>query len=370
MDSGIYVCEGCIYINQILNRKSELGKLPPVDITQLSDIVQSVKKFHVLTSARELGIFDCLEIPMSAAELAAKLNFHRRNTGKLCDALVAAGFLIKNEHKYCLSDMSRAFLVKDSFYYQGDLLDLWQKGEERWGKLSAAVKNGPVKPVGIAKQQKKGENAHIVFDKNFTLAMAEGAITWDLPKTMEVLANLPELKQAEKLLDLGGGHGLYALAFKQINPNLKACIFDLPQVIEGTTKHVVASEERITCIVGDFAQDDIGSHYDIVFTSDFLYLCDPEEELKLGLTKIHTSLNSGGLLISKHYHIDDLQKDASAVFFDLMFSMREETDRIYSTAEFCKILEDNGFSLVQVHDISSSSSPSRIIIARKRGALS
>ena len=358
---------GASALKQILKRKSELGKLPPVDITQLSDIVQAVKKIHVLTSARELGIFECLKTPLSAAELAAKLNLHQRNTGKLGDALVAAGFLSKNEHKYCLSDLSRTFLLKDSFYYQGDLLGLWQKaGEERWGKLAAAVKNGPVKPVEITKPQKKDKNAHVVFDKTFTLAMAEGAITWDLPKTMEVLKNLPELKRAEKLLDLGGGHGLYALAFTHINPHLKACIFDLPQVIEETTKHVVAGEEGITCIAGDFAQDDIGSYYDIVFTSDFLYLCDPEEELKRGLNKIHASLNTGGLLISKHWHIDDLHKDATAVFFDLMFSMRAETDRVYSTAEFCKMLEDNGFLLVQVHDISSSSSPSRVIIARKR----
>ena len=235
-------------------------------------------------------------------------------------------------------------------------MGLWQKaGEERWGKLPAAVKNGPVK-------------INKIFDKTFTLAMAEAAIIWDLLKTMETLKNLPKLGQAEKLLDLGGGHGLYTIAFTQINPNLKACVFDLPQVIEEATKHVVSNEERIAYIAGDFAKDDIGSDYDIVFTSDFLYLCDLEEELKLGLNKIHASLNSEGLLISKHWHIDDLHKDATAVFFDLMFSMRAETDRVYSTGEFCKILETHGFSVIQTHDISSSFSPSRIIIAKKRGA--
>ena len=159
----------------------------------------------------------------------------------------------------------------------------------------------------------------------------------------------------------GGGHGLYALAFKEINPELDVYVFDLPQVIEVAKKFV---EDKVKLIAGDFTKDDIGSGYDVVFASDVLYR--PRDELSRILRKVHESLNDGGILITKHWHIDDLREDSTAVFFDLMFAILDEEDRVYSTPEFCDILESCKFEVVDIVDVGESYSPSKIVIAKRR----
>lgn len=51
---------------------------------------------------------------------------------------------------------------------------------------------------------------------------------------------IPSMK-SRKLLDLGGGHGLYSIKFCRKNPQLSATIFDLPLAIESVCKNVASS---------------------------------------------------------------------------------------------------------------------------------
>ncbi len=324
---------------------------PPVDPKRISELARSVEKFIVLVTAVELNIFDSFKKPKSAEEVAKELDLDERMTKKVCNALVASGFLREVDGKYVLTKVSKTFLLSDSPYYQGNLIKLYKKTrEERWSRLGDALRKGS---LGFQRD-------HSVFDESFILAMAEAAVRWDLPRSVEILKELPEFKKAKKLLDLGGGHGLYALAFKEINPGLDIYLFDLPQVVEFAKKFV---GDRIKLIAGDFTKDDLGADYDIIFASDVFYR--PREELIQILRKVHASLSDGGLLISKHWHIDDLREDATAVFFDLMFSIFDDVDRVYSTPEFCDILESCNFSIIDIVDVSESYSPSKMVIAKK-----
>ncbi|MDI3502787.1 MAG: hypothetical protein PWR13_1254 [Archaeoglobi archaeon] len=324
---------------------------PPVDPSIISELAHSVERFMVLAVAVEHKLFDAFKKPRSAEEVARELNLNERITKKLCNALAASGFLRETNGKYALTEVSRVFFVSDSPYYQGNLIKLYKKTrQERWGRLEEALRNGP---LGF-------QRFHSVFDESFILAMAEGAVRWDLPRTVEILKEVPEFMKARKILDLGGGHGLYALAFKEINPEADVYLFDLPHVIEVAKKFV---GDKVNLIAGDFTKDDIGSGYDMVFASDIFYR--PREELELVLRKVHNSLNENGLLIAKHWYIDDLREDTTAVFFDLMFSILEDTDRVYSTPEFCEIIESCGFSIVDICDLGNTYSPSKIVAAKK-----
>ncbi len=328
-------------------------EFPPENPGAISELAQSVEKFIVLATAVELNLFDSFKKPKSAEEVANELKLDGRITKKVCNALVASGFLREINGKYALTKVSRIFLISDSPFYQGNLIKLYKKTrEERWSKLGEALKKGP---LGF-------QRGHSVFDESFILAMAEGAVRWDLPRTVEIVRELPEFKKARKLLDLGGGHGLYALAFKEINPELDIYVFDLPPVIEVTKKFV---GDRVELIAGDFTKDDIGSGYDIIFASDVFYR--PRRELTQILRKVHESLNDDGMLITKHWHIDDLREDSTAVFFDLMFAILDEVDRVCSTPEFCDILESCGFEVVDIVDVGGPYSPSKIIVTAKRG---
>lgn len=325
-----------------------------MDSGDLRRIASSLDIFYALSSALEAGIFRGLMEPKSHVELASMLRLDPLITEKLCNALVSRGYLAREGSNYALSDLARTFLVESSPFYQGDLIKLIMRNREaRWMRLPRALKEGPEKIISGGQ----------IFDEFFSLAMAEAAVCGPLQRTIHTLRKIPEFYKARRCLDLGGGHGLYALAFTMFNPELDVVVFDLPQVIDGVTKKVLSGSERIITMSGDFNVDELGNGYDFVFASDVLYR--QKGSLHPLLDKIRKSLKHEGLLICKHYHIDDIMKDSSAVLFDLMFSISGTGGVVYSSADFCRLLESSGFSVVQVSDISSPVSPSKIIMARK-----
>lgn len=326
------------------------------DSSDLRSLSISLDTFYALSSALEVGIFQGLMQPKSSSELAETLGLHKVITEKLCKALTSRGYLSREGGNYALSDLARTFLTVSSPFYQGSLIKLMNRTRaQRWSSLSRALKEGPIAaPSGPQ-----------IFDEFFALAMAEGAVGGSLQRTIRALKRMPQFHKARRCLDLGGSHGLYSLAFARSNPELEVVLFDLPKVIGGAAKKVVSDSERIVTMAGDFNRDDLGKDYDFVFASDVLYR--EEKSLRPLLTRIQESLKHDGLLISKHFHIDDLVSDSSAVLFDLMFSISGTGGVVYSSDDFSRLLESAGFSIAMVEDISSPVSPSKIIVARKVG---
>ncbi|WP_305513231.1 hypothetical protein [Methanobrevibacter sp. V14] len=48
--------------------------------------------------------------------------------------------------------------------------------------------------------------------------MAEDAVSGELQETLNIVKKYDEFKDSKTLLDIGGGHGLYAIGFKKLNP--------------------------------------------------------------------------------------------------------------------------------------------------------
>lgn len=338
------------------NIKNEFEQVLESDknFCDLRNLSTSQDTFYALSSALEVGIFEGLAKPKSSSELAEILGLHAEITERLCRALASRGYLSRVGGNYALSDQAETFLIESSPFYQGNLIKLMKRNrEQRWSSLAKALKEGPIAVPS-------GSHA---FDEFFALAMAEGAIGGSLQRTIKSLKKMPDFFKARRCLDLGGSHGLYSLALARSNPELEVILFDLPKVIEGAAKKVVSDSERIATVAGDFNRDYLGKDYDFVFASDVLYR--NEESLCPLLIRIRESLKHDGLLICKHFHIDDLVSDSSAVLFDLMFSISGTGGVVYSSADFCRLLESAGFSIVHVEDISSPASPSKIIAARK-----
>jgi len=71
--------------------------------------------FRALCTAHKLGIFECLDPhPLTAKEVASRLNLDPRGTGLLLEALEALGYLEDNGDKYCNSKIVKKWLLKDS----------------------------------------------------------------------------------------------------------------------------------------------------------------------------------------------------------------------------------------------------------------
>jgi len=339
-----------------------IEKISNTDIEPLYEITQGLEKGLLLFTAVESGIFDCLKKPKAVEEVSRDLKTDLKLTAKFLNSLVAIGLLTKKDSHYNNTALSATYLMKGSPFYQGNLLNLMKKTRsERWSRLGQALKEGSIKPP-----RKPDE----VFDKSFILAMAEGAMRGGLHSTLDIVSSLPEFLNAARFLDLGGGHGLYAIAFSQVNPNLKSIVFDLPHVIEVAKEFIDRYEMdgKVHTICGDFTKDDWGNGYDIIFASDALY--KPKELLFPILKRIKETLNEGGLFISKHWTIDkDRTAPVTTVLWDLMVSLIGHMPfYTYTNEEFVDILKDVGFKKIKLFDISTPSKPSQIFVAKKEDA--
>lgn len=338
----------------------KLPEQPQVDVEPLYEITQGLEKCYLLFTALEYDVFAHLKGTTKTAEdISSELGTDPKLTAKFLNSLVATGLLTKKDHHYANTPLVATYLVKGEPFYQGNLLNLMRKiRQERWAKLPQVLKDDPIQP-----EEKSGR----VFDKSFTLAMAEGSMRGGLYATINKISQLPEFKKAKRLLDLGGGHGLYAIAFAQINLGLEAFVFDLPPVIE-VAKNFIAKyqmEDRVHTIAGDLKKDGWGGDYDIIFASDIFYW--PREIFLSILQRVKNALNGEGLFISKQWTIDkERTAPITTVFWDLMVSMLGKSPfYTYTDKEFIDVLKETGFYRTELFDISTASKPSKIIVGRK-----
>ena len=337
-----------------------IPKLPDIGIDAFHQSLNGGEILFLLKAAVDHKVFEFCEKPATAEQFSVERGTHTVLTEKFFNALTAAGLLTKTDLKFQNTPLASTCFIEGKSFYQGNLIGLLIKTRlERWSNLGLCLKEGPLQP-------QKDRNR--VFDGSFIKAMAEGAMRGGLHRTVENVTALPEFKTAKKLVDIGGGHGLYAIAFSQANPDLESMVFDLPQVTEVTNEYIQSYEmqDRVTAVGGDYTTDDWGQGMDIVFASDCLYR--PTEMVTPVLNKIRDSLNPGGMFISKHFMMDEERTSPdTTVYFDLMVSLIGNfSGHIHTPKEWREVLESAGFT-VESLDISSPAKPSMIFVARKKG---
>ena len=336
-----------------------MDTIPEIGSEPLDRMTKGCEASNILRTALDFDLFDLLEEPKTAEQVSSETRTVASFTEKFLNALCTIDLLSKRDGKYANTKLASTFLVKKSPFYQGNMIRLFKNSSLNWSRLGSAMKGDL--------PDETGERPEGVFDSGFILAMAEGSMRGSLHQTVEAVAALPEFKRARTLLDLGGGHGLYAIAFAETNPELDATVFDLPPVTEVTQEFIgrYGMDERVSVIGGDFAMDEIGQGYDIVFASDVFYR--KPDALSGIFEKIHGALNDGGSIMLKHWVLnDDRTAPPTSVLFDLMLSLRGgDWHHIYTEVEYIELLEGARFSDIRVLDVSSQVSPSVVIVGNK-----
>jgi precorrin-6B methylase 2 len=134
----------------------------------------------------------------------------------------------------------------------------------------------------------------------------------ELIKKLEVAALLGGVQSAvehvnltgrKRLLDIGGGHGLYSIFFTIKYLELRAWILDLPQVIEVTNENIKRhnASERVHVIAGDYHTFNTTRKFDAVFLSN---VTPSPDELRLLLIKSRNFLSDGGIVILRSFVSD------------------------------------------------------------------
>ncbi|MDD1706421.1 MAG: hypothetical protein LUQ12_05210, partial [Methanoregulaceae archaeon] len=213
---------------------------------------------------------------------------------------------------------------------------------------------------------------HEIFFRDLALpAMAENALTGRLQRIVRVIREMPEFAPARKMLDLGGGHGLYAIALSALNPRLEAYVFDLPHITPLAECYIRQYHaEHVCTIPGNFFSDDIGSGYDLILSSS-----NPSGKSEELLNNIAGALNEGGIFVNVQSDDSDRDDVYHALEWQLWTLDNEEKgkghysrEQPFMTTGYRAAMSRSGFRIVHetlVRDDYHRDSAVHMVIAKK-----
>jgi len=171
----------------------------------------------------------------------------------------------------------------------------------------------------------------------------------------EALKEIVNLSGLKKMVDVGGGSGLYSVALCQKYPELHSTIFDVKETLELTQEMLSNRPEksRIDLREGDFLKDSLGEKLDIVLLSDVIY---EETKAKIVLQNSWDSLIRKGVLIIRGYYSDPMK---SRPLFGALFAVKHLVDNAQRKIMTKSILEENikaiGFTIIEARPLTEHS---------------
>jgi 2-polyprenyl-3-methyl-5-hydroxy-6-metoxy-1,4-benzoquinol methylase len=183
-------------------------------------------------------------------------------------------------------------MVEGAPLYVGDIIEVQATECGTWARLYDVIVQ-----EGTAAERVPAPRSE---PRLFTLAMNNVAMQGEAA----ALAAAVDLSGCKTLVDVGCGSGAYSATLCLRNPNLRATLLDLPEVID-TTHEVTQSYglgDRIEIKPADMTKDTYGENFDAVLLSDVLY--QNQAACLTVLRSAHRALAPGGRLIVRGYYSD------------------------------------------------------------------
>jgi predicted O-methyltransferase YrrM len=160
------------------------------------------------------------------------------------------------------------------------------------------------------------------------------------------------LSGVSRVLDVGGGSGVFAMAFARAQEGLEATVFDLPNVVPLTRGYVKEAGlgNRVDVVTGDYLRDDLGSGFDLVFLSAIVH-SNSERENALLIGKCAKALSPGGRVVVQDFIMEeDRTRPSSGAMFALNMLVATATGDTFTEGEVRGWMEEAGLGEVRRKD--------------------
>ena len=296
--------------------------------------------------------------PTTPRDLCERLHLHPRPTDAMLTLFLANGFLRRTAGGTLhLSSLAEEFLVAgslcDTRAYYASIAD--KPGVHDFLKV---LRTG--KPANWPGE--KGEaDWHAAmrspaFAEAFTAAMdCRGRVL------APALAEAVPLASSKKMLDIGGGSGVYTIACLEANPHLRGIVLESSpvdaiarrtiqqaevQTIQPSSHAKARLADRISVLTGDMFTDAWPSDCDVHLFSNVLHDWDEPDCRRLLSQSAQSLSGSGRIVIHDMFLNDDKTGPLWAAEYSVLLAGVTQ-GRLYSTNEISGWLQPLGFVIVQ-----------------------
>ena len=314
---------------------------------EIRALANSFQQSRILLTAVELDLFTILDKHMlTSAEVAKQINTNERATDRLMNALVGLGFIRKLKNKFYNVEHSSQYLVKGKPEFMGGLfhsIGLW----DAWSSLTEAVQ------AGKSVNKNLHSNSRIDWLESFI-----GAMHYRGVKEAKLTSMMLDLTNVNRMLDLGGGSGVFSIEFIKKNPNIKSVVFDLPEVIPITQRYVESENlgPNFSFIGGNYLTDLFPGDYDLIFLSAIVHINSLDENKKL-IKKCFDALKPNGHIVIKDWIMsNDRVEPVGGAYFALNMLVGTESGDTYTESEMKDWFNAAGIIKIERKDTGFGSS--------------
>jgi len=290
--------------------------------------------------------------------VAAQLSTHPVYTRFLLDGLTALALLDKKDGCYRNRPDTQAALHTQSPAYQGRMFSMMDK-------MSSGVLADMDHTVRFGPRDTPSDLGDETIWEAYARSMANYERGGTAQKMAARVAQIDGFESFEKMLDLGGGPGLYCIAIVAEHPSMQGVIFDQPAVTKVAEEFIAEYEmaDRVTTMAGDYVNDPIGEGYDLIWASATLNFI--RFDLETMIKKIYRALKPGGVFVSLADGTTHERTRPAEYVLGCMAWMFSGQDLMFNSGEIAEAMQNVGFASVESTVVETSMMPMELDIAIK-----
>lgn len=297
--------------------------------------------------------------PSTLAEIQAHFGFAERPTDVMLTLFAANGFVRQRGGVFEATEVAREHLVQGSPWFMGPYYASLKDRPIALDYLKVLRSGKPANWGSFEDEQAWAQAMETdEFARNFTAAMDCRGVYLG-----RAVARALNPGAHRRLLDIGGGSGIYACCVAAVHPQLAAAVLEKPPV-DGIARRAIAERgftERVAVVAGDMFRDELPAGFDMHLWSNVFHDWEVPQVREL-LGKSARALPAGGLIVihDMHLNADRTGPLAAAEYSALL--MHSTEGRVFSIAEQQAWLTELGFHDLQFTPGAANRS---ILTARK-----
>lgn len=334
---------------------------PAVDDRTIWDVWLSMQHFPAMAAADEVGLFAALAAGRSSTEaLAAHLDVDARALGILLGLLAGVGLAERREGLWQATVVARSYLNPAGEMYWGNMLRRFREFTPIFERFVAALRRKTVPGQTRASDAWESGKLDAETARNIAGYMHAHSVAASVGVARGV-----DFGGVKRLLDVGGGSGVFAVAIAQNWPQLRASVLDLDTMCEAAKPYIAAAgcADRVDTVAVDFFREPWPQGYDALFFSNIYH--DWDEAICAELSaKSFAALPPGGrIFIHEMLMNDNGDGPATTAAFSLLMLLGTKGKQ-YTLTELRGFLEGAGF-----RDVTSTPTCGyySVVSARKPG---